>query len=173
MTRWCCRSRSTASGARGNQRAEGYGGGQRLKKLALADVDVVRFLAGQPVKKIHRRAGPHHQCRRLTASPLTLSLSPGGRGDLSRPCRAGRSAGPRPLGRLRLHPCLWPQWQRRQADPDDLGAGPTDKNAFDLVERLEERLGRPEDIRYDLSYTITTESVGVGITPDKRSHATI
>jgi LPS-assembly lipoprotein len=45
---------------------------------------------------------------------------------------------------------------------------PTDKNAFDLVERLEERLGRPENIRYDLAYTITTESVGVGITPDNK-----
>ena len=45
---------------------------------------------------------------------------------------------------------------------------PTDKNAFDLVERLEERLGRPEDTRYDLAYTITTESVGVGITSDNK-----
>jgi LPS-assembly lipoprotein len=45
---------------------------------------------------------------------------------------------------------------------------PTDKNAFDLVERLEERLGRPETIRYDLAYTITTESVGVGITGDNK-----
>ena len=45
---------------------------------------------------------------------------------------------------------------------------PTDKNAFDLVERLEERLGRPESIRYDLAYTITTETVGVGITPDNK-----
>lgn len=43
---------------------------------------------------------------------------------------------------------------------------PTDKNGFDLVERLEERLGRPEDIRYDLSYSITTEAVGVGITTE-------
>jgi LPS-assembly lipoprotein len=43
---------------------------------------------------------------------------------------------------------------------------PTDKNAFDLVERLEERLGRPENIRYDLAYTITTEAVGVGITTE-------
>ena len=41
---------------------------------------------------------------------------------------------------------------------------PTNKNGFDLVERLEERLGRPENIRYDLAYTITTEAVGVGIT---------
>lgn len=45
---------------------------------------------------------------------------------------------------------------------------PTDKNAFDLVERLEERLGRPEVIRYDLAYAITTESVGVGITGDNK-----
>jgi len=45
---------------------------------------------------------------------------------------------------------------------------PTDKNAFDLVERLEERLGRPENIRYDLAYTITTEAVGVGITTDNK-----
>ncbi|WP_333817671.1 LPS assembly lipoprotein LptE [Tabrizicola sp.] len=45
---------------------------------------------------------------------------------------------------------------------------PTDRNAFDLVERLEERLGRPEAIRYDLAYTITTETVGVGITTDNK-----
>ncbi|RYI17286.1 MAG: hypothetical protein EON48_10260 [Acetobacteraceae bacterium] len=45
---------------------------------------------------------------------------------------------------------------------------PTDKLAFDLVERLEERLGRPGAIRFDLAYTITTESVGVGITPDNK-----
>ncbi|MCX7286753.1 MAG: LPS assembly lipoprotein LptE [Rhodobacterales bacterium] len=45
---------------------------------------------------------------------------------------------------------------------------PTDRNGFDLVERLEERLGRPEDIRYDLTFTITTEALGVGITTDNR-----
>lgn len=45
---------------------------------------------------------------------------------------------------------------------------PTDKFAFDLVERLEERLGRPESIRYDLAYTITTEAVGVGVTTDNK-----
>jgi LPS-assembly lipoprotein len=45
---------------------------------------------------------------------------------------------------------------------------PSDKNGFDLVERLEERLGRPRDIRYDLAYTITTEAVGVGITTDNK-----
>jgi len=43
---------------------------------------------------------------------------------------------------------------------------PTDKRGFDLVERLEERLGRPEAVRYDLTFTIVTESVGVGITTE-------
>lgn len=45
---------------------------------------------------------------------------------------------------------------------------PTDKNGFDLVERLEERLGRPETPRFDLAYVITTETVGVGITTDNQ-----
>lgn len=43
---------------------------------------------------------------------------------------------------------------------------PSDKNGFDLVERLEERLGRPENVLYDLTFTITTEVVGVGITTE-------
>ena len=45
-------------------------------------------------------------------------------------------------------------------------ADPTDKNGFNLVERLEERLGRPQAVRYDLGYSIRTETQGVGITPD-------
>ncbi|MFE3835903.1 LPS assembly lipoprotein LptE [Pseudogemmobacter sonorensis] len=47
-------------------------------------------------------------------------------------------------------------------------ADPTTKDAFDFVERIEERLGRPEDHRYDLTYRIATERVGVGITADNR-----
>ena len=43
---------------------------------------------------------------------------------------------------------------------------PDSKNAFDLVERLEERIGRPETARFDLGYVITTKAIGVGITPD-------
>jgi LPS-assembly lipoprotein len=43
---------------------------------------------------------------------------------------------------------------------------PSDKNGFDLVERLEERLGRPNTPRYRLAYSITTNPIGVGITPD-------
>ena len=43
---------------------------------------------------------------------------------------------------------------------------PTDKNGFDFVERMEERLGRPEAPAFDLAYTITTKAVGVGYTID-------
>lgn len=42
---------------------------------------------------------------------------------------------------------------------------PNDKNSFDLVGRLEERLGRPEAATYRLSYSVTTQSVALGITP--------
>ncbi|EEW26635.1 LPS assembly lipoprotein LptE [Rhodobacter ferrooxidans] len=45
-------------------------------------------------------------------------------------------------------------------------AAPSDKNGFDLVERLEERLGRPEAARFQLAYTITTKPIGVAITPE-------
>ena len=45
-------------------------------------------------------------------------------------------------------------------------ADPADKNAFDLVARLETRLGRPHVVRFDLAYTIKTEAVGVGFTTD-------
>lgn len=47
-------------------------------------------------------------------------------------------------------------------------ADPTDKNAFDFVERIEERLGRPENHLYDLAYMISTDSIGVGLTDDQR-----
>lgn len=43
-------------------------------------------------------------------------------------------------------------------------ADPSNKNAFDLVQRLEERLGSPANARYALTYSIRTEAVGVGIT---------
>jgi LPS-assembly lipoprotein len=45
-------------------------------------------------------------------------------------------------------------------------ADPVDKNGFDFVERIEERLGRTQVHRYDLAYSITTETVGVGVTAD-------
>jgi LPS-assembly lipoprotein len=45
-------------------------------------------------------------------------------------------------------------------------ADPSDKNAFELVQRLEERLGPAQTDRYDLTYTISASAAGVGITPD-------
>lgn len=45
-------------------------------------------------------------------------------------------------------------------------ADPVDKNGFDLVERLEEQLGRPTAARFDLAYAITADPNGVGLTQD-------
>lgn len=45
-------------------------------------------------------------------------------------------------------------------------ADPTDKNSFDLVERFEERLGRPQSARFALAYVIEATPSGVGITPE-------
>lgn len=45
-----------------------------------------------------------------------------------------------------------------------LADAPTDKRAFDLVERLEERLGPSDVPRFKLSYEIATTPVGVAIT---------
>lgn len=45
-------------------------------------------------------------------------------------------------------------------------ADPSDKRGFDLVERLEERLGRPGAARFDLTYSIVTEVANLGITPE-------
>ena len=43
-------------------------------------------------------------------------------------------------------------------------AEPTDRNAYDLVARLEERLGRARDARWRLDYAIATDRIGVAIT---------
>lgn len=45
-------------------------------------------------------------------------------------------------------------------------AEPSDKRAYDLVARLEERLGRAQGAAWRLDYTIDTRTTGVGITPD-------
>lgn len=42
---------------------------------------------------------------------------------------------------------------------------PRDKNSFDLVERLEERLGRVSEAAYGLTYVVTTSEVDLGVTP--------
>lgn len=43
---------------------------------------------------------------------------------------------------------------------------PSDKDDFDLVERLEERLGRPASPRFRLSYKVDTEVKTQAITPE-------
>jgi len=45
-------------------------------------------------------------------------------------------------------------------------ADPTDKTGFDLVQRLEERLGPARTPEFDLTYTISTKSIAVGVTSD-------
>ncbi|AWD22070.1 LPS assembly lipoprotein LptE [Fuscovulum blasticum] len=47
-------------------------------------------------------------------------------------------------------------------------ADPYDRNTFDFVERIEERLGRPQDVRYNLAYSISTGVAGVGVTTDNQ-----
>lgn len=42
---------------------------------------------------------------------------------------------------------------------------PTNKNAFDFVTQLEQRLGLPETPRYVLSYSLETREDRVGLTP--------
>ena len=102
--------------------------------------------------------------RSFEHSPPTASLPhSGGRGVLSRRSLL--------LAPLALAACgFTPAYAPGGAATSLLGTvraqDPTDKNGFDLVERLEERLGRPEDHRYDLAFTITTEAVGVGITTE-------
>lgn len=44
---------------------------------------------------------------------------------------------------------------------------PDDRNSFDITRRLEERLGQPRDVNWDLNYTLTTSDEGVGITPEQ------
>lgn len=42
---------------------------------------------------------------------------------------------------------------------------PQDKNDFDFLQHMEQRLGRPDQPVYDMAYTITTATVGVGVNP--------
>lgn len=45
-------------------------------------------------------------------------------------------------------------------------ADPGDKNGFDFVQRMEERLGHATNPLYDLTYSISTNAVGVGVLLD-------
>jgi len=50
-----------------------------------------------------------------------------------------------------------------------LVADPTDRKAFILVARLEEKLGQPQSAPYLLAYSIDTREEGVGITPTQET----
>lgn len=63
-------------------------------------------------------------------------------------------------------PAYGPQGPARELQGAIRVANPEDKNGFDLVERLEERLGRPDAARYDLTLRLVTKPVGVGVTPE-------
>ena len=45
---------------------------------------------------------------------------------------------------------------------------PGDRNEYTFATRLEERLGRPKNPRYRLSYSVVTSTEGVGRTPTQR-----
>jgi LPS-assembly lipoprotein len=70
------------------------------------------------------------------------------------------------LGGCGFAPALGPGGAAEGLQGSIRAANPADKNAFDLVERLEERIGRPETARFDLAYVIATKAIGVGITQD-------
>nr|WP_246831267.1 LPS assembly lipoprotein LptE [Pseudotabrizicola formosa] len=63
-------------------------------------------------------------------------------------------------------PAYGPRGAARGLQGQIRAADPNDKRGFDLVERLEERLGRPEAPRFDLNYTIVTTADTLGITPE-------
>jgi len=69
-----------------------------------------------------------------------------------------------PLAACVVAPAYGPDGAARKLLGQVRVADPSDKNAFDLVQRLEERLGSPANARYALTYSIRTEAVGVGIT---------
>lgn len=46
-------------------------------------------------------------------------------------------------------------------------AAPEDRYDYELVKRLEERLERAPNARFELGYAITVQEVGVGINPDQ------
>lgn len=63
-------------------------------------------------------------------------------------------------------PAYGPKGPAKNLQGAIFAADPTNKNGFDLVERIEQQFGPPQAPRYDLSYQIDVQSSGVGITPD-------
>lgn len=103
---------------------------------------------------------------RLTPHPSPLPR--GERGPVALVSRRGLLLAPLVLAACGFTPAYGPGGGATKLTGAVRVQDPTDKTGFDLVERLEERLGRPEAARYDLAYTITTETVGVGFTADNK-----
>ncbi len=71
-----------------------------------------------------------------------------------------------PLATCGFRPAYGPGGTARGLLDQVMIDAPADRNGFDLVERLEERLGRTKTPAYTLGYRIETAEVGLGITPD-------
>lgn len=69
-----------------------------------------------------------------------------------------------PLAACGFTPAYGPEGPARGITGQIGIADPTDRNSFDLVGRLQERLGRSRAPRWKLGYSIDTNSVGLGIT---------
>lgn len=120
-----------------------------------------------------RREAVAHGVSPDAAGPAHLSppVGEGGGGGATRGQLSRRAilAAPLALAACGFTPALAPDGPAAALQGTVHVQDPTDKHGFDLVERLEERLGRPRTPRYDLAYTIVTETVGVGITTDNKT----
>ena len=68
-----------------------------------------------------------------------------------------------PLAACGFTPAYGPSSPARELFDRVAVDAPTDKNAFDFVSRIEERLGRPEGATFRLSYTIGTKASALAI----------
>lgn len=71
-----------------------------------------------------------------------------------------------PLAACGFSPAYAPGGSGKVLQNTILAAEPRDKPAFDLVERLEERLGPSDNPQFGLNYKIALAPIGVGITTD-------
>lgn len=115
--------------------------------------------------------GPFDGPDAAVPAPLSPPVGEGGGGGATSGQLSRRAilAAPLALAACGFTPALAPNGPAAALQGTVHVQDPTDKNGFDLVERLEERLGRPRTPRYDLAYTIVTETVGVGITTDNKT----
>ncbi|MBS9718016.1 LPS assembly lipoprotein LptE [Pseudohalocynthiibacter aestuariivivens] len=70
------------------------------------------------------------------------------------------------LAGCKFQPVYGPQGPARELDGAIEVMAPSDRNSFELVRRLEQRLGQPQAPRYELSYvvTVTTDELAISST---------